>query len=360
MPGEEERDRLIDLLLREELGGEGPPDLAEKVLARAFGRRRRLVPWLAAAAASALFAVLAWALLGHAYPEPRASGRFVVSGGGEVQRGSVILTEGGGAALALGGYCRLELEPQSALRIEGAKRAEQVCLERGGVACDVDSKVGTFVVRADLGTVSVRGTRFVVRIVEVKGGEEMVAKKLFVKVAAGLVLVSGAWGERALAAGQERMFEAEQPQQHQLSGTVAMACPQGKFIKIRTEDGAEKLFPVAEAAQEAVRQLKSGGKVTATYIQCPKTGKDTVTKVERAEGPKPEEHQVAGTVVMACPQGKLIKIHAGDGSETLYPVAASAQEAVKQLKKGDKVTLTYIRCCPKAGKDTVIKAEKAS
>ena len=33
----EERDRLIDVLLREILGGEAPPDVAGKVLQRAFG-----------------------------------------------------------------------------------------------------------------------------------------------------------------------------------------------------------------------------------------------------------------------------------------------------------------------------------
>ena len=74
----------------------------------------------------------------------------------------------------------------------------------------------------------------------------------------------------------------DKPVEKQVSGTVMMACPQGKFIKIKTEDSKELLFPVAGDAQQTVKGLKTEEKVKLTYICCPKSGKDTVTKVEKA------------------------------------------------------------------------------
>jgi hypothetical protein len=50
-------DRLIDVLLCEELGGEAPPDLEERVLARA-GRRQRIWLWHLAAAAAVILRFL--------------------------------------------------------------------------------------------------------------------------------------------------------------------------------------------------------------------------------------------------------------------------------------------------------------
>ena len=62
------RDRLIDVLLSEKEGGEAPPDLKARILARAA--KRPPVAWLpVAAAAAVLLAISAWILLTPP-PEP--------------------------------------------------------------------------------------------------------------------------------------------------------------------------------------------------------------------------------------------------------------------------------------------------
>ncbi|MBM4034478.1 MAG: FecR domain-containing protein [Planctomycetes bacterium] len=208
MTTDDDLDRLVDLLLSEELGGERPPDLADKVLARAFGRRRGAL-WIAAAAAAVLVAIGLWALLAPSYPEPLASGSYLVVGGGKVRRGSTIVRSDAPATLTLGGYCRIELDPRTAVVIEGQPRAEQVFLERGGVACKVDSQAGTFAVRTDAGTASVAGTEFCVQLIE---DDAASGKRVLVRVAAGAVTVSGAWGESRLAAGEERVFPEKAPE----------------------------------------------------------------------------------------------------------------------------------------------------
>ena len=62
----QEHDRLIHILLQEVLGGQAPPDLTERIMARAFPERRsvlaRAVPRVAAAVMAV--AALAWLLLG--------------------------------------------------------------------------------------------------------------------------------------------------------------------------------------------------------------------------------------------------------------------------------------------------------
>lgn len=202
-------DRLIDVLLCEELGGETPPDLVGRILART--RRRRRLRWgLAAAAAAALVAVGLWALLPGQYPKPTATGAFTVDTD-SLQRGAILRTADQSADLGLGGYATVHVEPQSTVRIEGRERAEGVFLTRGGVACEVDSNVGTFAVRTELGTVRSMGTRFTVRLLKEKGDEEMMTRRMWVQVAVGVVVASGAWGNVALAAGQEARLPARAP-----------------------------------------------------------------------------------------------------------------------------------------------------
>ena len=215
-------DRLIDVLLCEGLGGEAPPNLEERVLARA-GRRRGIRLWHVAAAAAVLLVGLgAWRLLAGGYPRPQASGSYTVADGGAVRRGTTLSTEDQPAALTLGGYARVELEPQSVVRLEGDRRAEQVFLGRGGVACDVDPKAGAFAVRTDLGTVQSVGTRFSVRILEEKGEDEMVEKRLWVSVVAGVVLATGTWGQQALAAGQEKALPEKAPAKEEKAAAPKM------------------------------------------------------------------------------------------------------------------------------------------
>ena len=206
MNREDWRDRLIDGLLREIVGGEMPPELSGRVLAEAFPaarpRRVRRAAWAAGIAAAIVAAVCIFALWPR-YPAPRAQGNYEVTEGGRVKRGAVLTTKVGEAELNLGGYATVRMTPQTALQIEGDRFAEAVYLRRGEVLCNVAQERGTFEVRSDIGVVSVSGTQFSVSILEEEGGTDMSAKRMMVKVMAGAVLVAGTWGQRALYAGDE-------------------------------------------------------------------------------------------------------------------------------------------------------------
>jgi len=228
------RDRLIEVLLWEELGGEKPPDLAQRVLARAFRKRRRLTVAATLAFAAALVACITvgWLVLGRGYPAPRASGGYEVVGGGDVRRGSVLRIQAQPATLILGGYSRVEIKPNTTLRIEGEERAEGIFLDAGEVQCEVNRDVGTFAVRTEVGAVSVTGTRFIVRVAEEKGDREMIAKRMAVRVLLGTVLVSGAWGDATLSQGEERAFT----QAGESAVGSAPATPQERASKTRVWD----------------------------------------------------------------------------------------------------------------------------
>ncbi|MHC4503124.1 MAG: FecR family protein [Planctomycetota bacterium] len=160
---------------------------------------RRKVLAMAAAAAVLVGAFATWLATAYRYPPPRVTGSFEVVGGGRLGRGSTIRTREKPATVVSGGYCRIDVGPRTALRIEGEKRKERVFLLSGSVTCEVEREAGSFAVRTDAGTASVAGTRFTVRIVE----EQEPPGRMFVKVLAGRVLLKGTWGERALAEGQE-------------------------------------------------------------------------------------------------------------------------------------------------------------
>jgi len=218
----ENEDRLIRVLLCELLAGEEPPDVTERVLARALPRLGVGWRWflrVAAAAAVVIVASAVW-LIFHGgppaprtdapaarakgdYPAPRASGDYRVAGGGPVRRGAAVASENGGARLTLGGYCRVDMAPRSTVRIAGRRRAERLVLERGELTCAVSPGRGAFAVETEAGTVSVTGTEFVVGLVGEQGGAAMVGKRMFVKVLVGTVLLTGAMGEIELAAGEE-------------------------------------------------------------------------------------------------------------------------------------------------------------
>jgi hypothetical protein len=169
------------------------------------------MPWRIAACAAAAVVVavmLCFYLMGEGYPSPTAAGFYEVKGANKVERGAVIETRDKEAELSMGNYCRVELKPESSVKIEGKEYAEKIYLERGQVVCDIESKIGTFYVETEAGTVSVKGTKFIVKYLE-KGDENMNAKQMFVKVLVGAVLLSGAWGSMPLAAGDEAVVPEE-------------------------------------------------------------------------------------------------------------------------------------------------------
>lgn len=168
-------------------------------------RQRPVARVLAVAAAVAIIAGGA-ALLANRYPEPELIGPCKVVGGGEVQRGSLVVSDSGRGTIKLGGYCEVQMESQSAVQIEGEKFAETVFLERGQVSCEADRGVGAFTVRTVVGSVSVKGTKFIVQMMDRKGEKDMFDKRMAVSVLAGTVLVSGTWGNTTLHAGEEAVL----------------------------------------------------------------------------------------------------------------------------------------------------------
>lgn len=214
MDREQWADRLTDICLGERLGGEGPPDLSDRILARAARSGRRLAfRWAAAAAAALLVAGLVslWlpreeaklVALPPAYAAPAVSGDYRIEGDGTIRRGAVVHTDEGTARLSMGGYAYVTMKPGSSARIAGAQNSEEVVLTRGEIDCEVKASSGRlFTVRTELGTVSVVGTRFTVQLTEEE--TEMNGKKMLVKVLVGAVLVTGLNGAQSVVSAGER------------------------------------------------------------------------------------------------------------------------------------------------------------
>jgi ferric-dicitrate binding protein FerR (iron transport regulator) len=184
-------------------------------------RRLRLAPALAAGAAMAIVMVAVilslWPASVPAYPAPEAYGGVHVVGGGQPQRGAVLDTADEGGLVRLGGYCNIEVAPNSRIELGGEEHAEEIILHEGEATCDVERNVGSFTVRTAVGSVSVVGTRFTVRLVEEIGGDEAMltgtgkaALALAVAVMVGQVSVTYDGTTHLLSAGQAYVFAAEE------------------------------------------------------------------------------------------------------------------------------------------------------
>lgn len=253
-------DRLIHTLLQEELGGQHPPDLTKRVMARATRRGRWVGYAVAAAAALAAVLIGEWWFFGR-YPAPRATGGYTVEGGEAVGRGATLHTAEASAAVVLGGYCQVEIEPESSVQIEGVRGDEQIELARGGVTCEVDRGVGRFAVRSEVGTVSVTGTKFSVQLVE--GGAGMAGKQMLVRVLVGAVLVSGSWGQTALAAGEGRGFRREGERVVRRDGEGGERRREGDGGERRREGDGEAARPPREGEGAREPRTEGGGALPA-------------------------------------------------------------------------------------------------
>ena len=207
----EYRENLVHVLLAEELGGERPPDISRKIEAQLRIRRPRAFRWAMVGAAAAVVVAVSlglWAFAGR-YPEPQVTGALAVVGGGPVERGATLKTGDEGGLLVLGGYCRVQCDPHTQVTVEGDRQQEAIYLADGGITCQVEGGKGTFCVRGDTGTIRVTGTEFAVRILEEEGAGSMLGKRMWVHVAVGAVLVSGAWGQQTVTAGETAVTPPE-------------------------------------------------------------------------------------------------------------------------------------------------------
>jgi len=130
---------------------------------------------------------------------------FRIRDGGTLRRGAVVESGSAGAALTLGGYCRVAMDPNSVVRVSGSQRRESIVLERGRVVRDVDRGAGQFTVETEQCTVSVKGTRFAVELLGSEGEQVVLSKQVLVKVFAGAVLVAAAGAQQVVAAGEQKL-----------------------------------------------------------------------------------------------------------------------------------------------------------
>lgn len=201
-------DAWLSRRFREKKNGEHFRAALEEAERKGQQRRRvrRRFAWTAAAvAAAAAVAVVCWAVFSSPYPQPEVAGTVRIREGGPLRRGAIVEAGSEGAALSLGGYCRVAIDPNSVVQISGSQRRERIVLERGRVACDVEPAAGEFAVETEHCTVSVKGTRFAVELLESQGGHAMLGRHVLVKVFAGAVLVAAAGAQEVVGAGEEKL-----------------------------------------------------------------------------------------------------------------------------------------------------------
>ena len=379
-----EQDRLVHVLLLEALGGQTAPDLTDRVLQRTLNTPRRRLGWLlpAAAAAAALLAAGTWLIVNSwSYPSPSASGEYRLVEGRRLERGAVIRTDAGSAAIVLGGYCRLDIDPQSRLRLQGRSRAEEVYLEEGSATCEVDPSVGTFAVRTEVGTVSVTGTKFTVQILEHEGDEEMVPKRMAVKVLVGAVVLSGAWGSLPMQTGQEKIVgtawaeETTASKPKGISGkivsvdgtsvvvkTFARGGGESKDVTVATDD--KTVFNV-DGKEGKVSDLKPNmyvsiipaeGTATKVYARTP-AKPDATPKPQPPVQPK----GLGGKIVSVDGTSVVVKTFARGGTESKDVTVATDDKTVfnvdgKEGKVSDLKPNMYVSIIPAEGTATKIVA----
>ena len=308
MQDHDSTDRLIDVLLSEELGGEAPPDLTERIMDRAFPRRK-LAGWIALGAAIAAVLAITVSTALSRYPAPRASGSYEIAGGGKLGRGATLVTKDRPAVLSLGGYCRVQMRPESTLAVEGQPLAEQVFLERGGISCTVDRAVGAFSVRTETGVVSVTGTSFIVRLVDEKGVDSMTGRRMFVSVLVGAVLVTGAWGTAVISAGEEKTL----PEGGVVTGIY---CESGKDVVAVKGEGDTKaiLYVFGDALAEAVKKVPYSTLVKVTWK--PDGERRALVAIQGLDSEK--EGRVTGKIVAKAPAGQWMDVKPEAGPTERY------------------------------------------
>jgi len=265
-------DRLMHVLLQEQLGGDCAPDLSERVLIRSSQQRLRVIRIYGTAAAAAAVLVAAsiiWGLLAFRYPSPQASGGVAVVGGGPLHRGAQVETADSPAQLVLGGYCQVDLAPGTKMSWGGTDKAEEVYLREGSITCDVKRQVGSFTVKTDSGEVCVQGTKFDVQVVRGPGDEQMLGKRMLVRVLAGAVVASTTWGTYNVKAGDDAIVL---PEGGIVNGTVIQKGD--GWIRVRNDAGTEyKFLPRRDAGTVVTdqpmvaqfNQLAIGGPVKVVW-----------------------------------------------------------------------------------------------
>ncbi|MBI3832055.1 MAG: FecR domain-containing protein [Planctomycetes bacterium] len=220
------RDRMVDMLLWETIGGQEPPNLVGPIMRRATAmersRKLRLVFTVAAAAA-----LVGLAISGYLWiTQPPAQNIAEKEKPPEIKtpeelktapakteepkfeewgRGTLVQTSDKPKTGMLGGYAKVEAAANTSIRIEGKEKAEQILVEKGQVACSVEKKIGSFTVRTPAGYVFVTGTRFEVTVPQGDGEHHTDAapRQMALAVTEGSVQLCGEYGKTVFEAGEQ-------------------------------------------------------------------------------------------------------------------------------------------------------------
>ncbi|MFC1498991.1 FecR domain-containing protein [Verrucomicrobiota bacterium] len=196
-----EQDNLIHILLTEMIEDRATPDFSGRILGAIDRKERRFMfaGWTAVAAAAAILLVSLVTYFSTTTPEDVRVAEHI-----DPAPNTLISTKDKSSTVSLGGYCFIETRPQSILRIEGKENAHEVYLKQGEIICEVEKNKGKFSVRTDHGIVSVIGTKFRVKLVEERIGDDAAtdSDQMFVRAIEGIVSVKGAWETKILKAGE--------------------------------------------------------------------------------------------------------------------------------------------------------------
>lgn len=244
-------DRLIDTMLEENVGEDLPPDLRGPIMRKIHCRsRHRIILTILTTAAAIAF------LLFFAYQKPEEhipvaprllTQQYRIEGDYQFIEKQIV-TGDKSALLYMGQdeYIKVLIGSDSIVQVE----ENRLLLRRGFVDCEVEKNHGGFEVHTDVGTAEVLGTRFVVHVLEKEN--EMLGKRMMVKVLTGAVMVSAIFGnisntinagDVAIVANGQRMVVAEKkdekavtPQQIELKAIRALrGILEGRAARIREE-----------------------------------------------------------------------------------------------------------------------------
>jgi len=241
--------------------------------------RRRGAAMTAVAAGLLVAAFLYLAHIRWSYPSPHIEGDFQVVGAAQAEapsatlrRGDRIVVRDGGARLSLGGYCDLEVEPDSELMVAGSPGKEVIELVAGHVSSQVTPQKGGFRVNTILGAIDVVGTRFLTTVdsPRAKGGQPMSAstRKLLtvvtVSVMAGVVSYDFDDGTGRLTVGMTKTFGGESG-----SSAGAVVSTTDLSVTLKAANGAKTTFHTGQRNKMAVHeisQLNAGEQVTVSWV----------------------------------------------------------------------------------------------
>lgn len=158
--------------------------------------------WVAAAALIiGTLTGISWFLFFPSYPKPSISGPVHIAENRPLTRGTKLKTQGTPASLHLGGYCTIDIAPETTVVLQGEPSREAVFVEQGKITCDVVPNSGSFDVHTMLGVVSVKGTRFSVTVCCGDSQRDADTYQMEVSVQSGRVVAANDQKEYVLGAG---------------------------------------------------------------------------------------------------------------------------------------------------------------